>query len=88
MFSKIIGIIKLIVECFSVVGPMLKIPKLEKTIEALSAGVEAFSQKTGNEVVGKKVKCYIQDFACNAGVENYLHKKIKKFTKRQWKKLF
>lgn len=85
---KILGWIKTILECLTIIGPLLKIPKLEKTVEAMSTGIEAYSLHPENVSEGKRVKSYIRNAAEAAGVEDYLHKKVKKFTSRIWKKLF
>lgn len=88
MFSKIINFVRVLIEVLTVVGPVIKIPKMEKTIEALSVGVEAYSKTAGNEDEGKRVKAFIKAAAQNAGVETFLKKKINKFTEKQFKKLF
>ncbi len=80
--------VKIILECLTVIGPVLKITKLEKTVEVLSTGVEAFSKEADNLAGGKRVKACIKAVAEAAGVEEYLHKKVKEFTALQWKKLF
>lgn len=85
---KILSIIKIILECLTIVGPILKIPKLEKEVEIMATGIEGFSRDPSASGKGKILKKLIHDLARDSGVEDHLSKKLKKWETGLWKKIF
>jgi len=62
--------------------------QVEKELEIVSTGVEMFSKSESSEGKGKVVKGIIYDLAVETGIKSRLHKRIKDYETRIWKKLF
>lgn len=62
--------------------------QVEKELEIVSTGVEMFSKSESSGDKGKVVKGIIYDLAVESGVKSRLHKRIKDYENRIWKKLF
>lgn len=62
--------------------------QVEKELEIVSTGVEMFSKSESSESKGKVVKGMIYDLAVESGIKSRLHRRVKDYETRIWKKLF
>lgn len=62
--------------------------RVEKELEIVTTGVEMFSKSDSSGGKGKIVKGMIYDLAVESGVKGRLHKRVKDYEARIWKKLF
>lgn len=86
-------ILKIVVDVLEYVIPVLvkiKKDKIAKELEIVATGVELFSNKEDKdpEQKGKVLKKLIDGLAEKAGIKTRLRKKIKKFEKNLWGKIF
>ena len=83
--------LQIIISIAEIVLPFLakiKKDRAEKELEVLSTGIEAFSKAEHSSGKGKVLKGIVCDLAVNNGVAKRLHKRIKDYETRIWKKLF
>lgn len=62
--------------------------RVAKELEVVTTGVEKFSKNESAGDKGKTVKGVIYDLAVQSGIKTRLHKRIKDYETRIWKKLF
>lgn len=62
--------------------------RVAKELEIVTTGVEMFSNSESSEGKGKLVKGIIYDLAVESGIKSRLHKRIKDYETRIWRKLF
>lgn len=79
--------VKIIAEVLEWVLPLwskYKKNKVEKELEIVTTGVQAFSKSNGAEESGQRLKHIIKGLAQVSGVEKRLHKRIKKYEEKLW----
>lgn len=62
--------------------------RVAKELEIVTTGVEKFSKSESSGDKGKVVKGIIYDLAVESGIKKRLHKRVKDYEDRIWKKLF
>jgi len=62
--------------------------RVANELKIVTAGVEKFSKSESAGDKGKAVKGMIYDLAVTAGIKDRLHKRVKDYEARIWKKLF
>ena len=85
---KWLNIIKTILECLTIIGPIFKITKLEKEVKVLMTGVDRFSKAETSSGKGKILEDTIKAIALETGIEKRFHKKVRKFKARLYEKIF
>lgn len=83
--------LQIIISIAEIVVPFLakaRKARVEKELQIVTTGIEKFSKSASSEGKGKVVKGIICDLALETGIAKRLHRRIKDYETRIWKKLF
>ena len=83
-FSLLLTVVEYLIPVLAKIGKN----RAAKQLEIVSTGVEMFSKSEAAGDKGKAVKSMIYGLAVESGIKSQLHKRIKDYETRIWKKLF